>query len=573
MVNDKFGIKLLYPSSTTNEQSLFFPDRSSELQSSGNLQSKVTNLQGTMSTFVSGDIIGWYEFEPENGDDVKMLFLPSSLTSEDNEITIDVNCDLNHEEAASQGYVNNSGEWQNIEMTSHIFVKTVNKPTGYIIMEARNGYDSDKKGGCCQGTAYGVRLFWDTSATKKGKFEFYKKVFTGAEEESQLFTQDLPVVIPSFYQEWFGAKFCVYNVPVTGGGQSDRVRLELWLTPVIFANPGHALSNLWKKVGIEEDYAGKGWNDAGGECDALEDDSPITWATPFVGFGWKDGTVIQFNYTSCREIDVAGTFGEDPEPPPNPNPGPGLPDPDPIPPTTPDPQPPDAEPPLTPTTMTKRLTIRREVINNKLCSCDGIQSEDPTTPPGGGTGGGGTGGGGGGGTGTLLTLYNVALNTASFARLAKVTGSTTLYLRFGQGVTQTNSVWIGKSINRVEITIADQGNPTGGTGGGVSCVIRKGSDDTIAATLSPIATETEILNAGKVFIFENLTNTYKLVFGDMLLFEYDGGDTNNYVKIFQTEQPVTTGTKIVWRANNQDAGEYSDAPALDICARVYTLTP
>ncbi len=573
MVNDRYGIKLLYPSSTTNEQSLFFPDRSSELQSSGNLQSKVTNLNGTMSTFVSGDIIGWYEFEPESGDDVKMLFLPSSLTSEDNEITIDVNCDLSHEEARNQTYVNDSGEWQNIEMTSHIFVKTVNKASGYIIMEARNGYDGDK-GGCCQGTAYGVRLFWDTASGKKGTFEFYKKVFTGSVEESPLHAQELPAIVPSFYQQWFGVKFCVYNAfenvaPEAGG---FRARLELWLTPVVFANPGHASSNQWKRVGMEEDYIGFGWNDSGGECDAIEDDAPITWGTPFVGFGWKDGSVIQFNYTSCREIDVGGSFGEDPEPEPNPNPDPGLPDPDPEPPTTPPPAPPDAEPPLTPTTLTKRLTIRREILNNKLCSCDGFTETVPV-PPGGGTGGGGTGGGGGGGTGTLLTLYNVALDTSSFARLAKVTGSTTHYLRFGQGVTQTNSVWIGKSINRVEITLADTGNPTGGTGGGVHCRIRKGSDDTIAATLSPVATETEILNAGKVFIFENLANTYKLVFGDMLLFEYDGGDTNNYVHVFMTEQPTTTGTKIVWQANNQDAGEYSNAPALDICARVYTLTP
>ena len=392
MVSDRFGIVMKYPSSTTNEQSLYFPDKASELQSSGNLQSKVTNLNGTMSTFTSGDVIGWYEFEPESGDDVKMLFLPSSLTSEDNEVNVDVNCDLSHEEAANQGYVNDSGEWQNIEMTSHIFVKTVNKPSGYIIMEARNGYDSNKEGGCCQGTSYGVRLFWDTGSTKKGKFEFYKKVFTGSEEESPLHTQELPITIPSFYQQWFGAKFCVYNVPAISGGQSDRVRLELWLTPVVFANPGHASSNLWKKVGMEEDYVGKGWNDTGGECDALEDDSPITWATPFVGFGWKDGSVIQFNYTSCREIDVAGSFGEDPEPPPNPNPDPGIPDPDPEPPSTPPPAPPDAEPPLTPTTLTKRLTIRREILNNKLCSCDGF-SETVPVPPGGGTGGGGSGSG------------------------------------------------------------------------------------------------------------------------------------------------------------------------------------
>ena len=139
-------------------------------------------------------------------------------------------------------------------------------------------------------------------------------------------------------------------------------------------------------------------------------------------------------------------------------------------------------------------------------------------------------------------------------------------------MTQTNSPWIGKSINRVEITLSDQGNPTGGTGGGVHCRIRR-ANDTIAATLSPVVTTSEITNAGKVFVFENLTNTYKMAFNDKLLFEFDGGNSTNYVRVYMREQPVTTGTKIVWQANDMDAGDYDDEPSLDICAKVYTLTP
>ena len=93
--------------------------------------------------------------------------------------------------------------------------------------------------------------------------------------------------------------------------------------------------------------------------------------------------------------------------------------------------------------MTRRLTLRREIVNNRLCSCDGFSEVIPV-PPGGGrrrrnwwrcTGGGGTGGGGtgggGGGTGTLLTLYNVSLDTGDFARLALVSNSSSNYLRFG----------------------------------------------------------------------------------------------------------------------------------------------
>jgi hypothetical protein len=562
MVNDIFGIKLLYPSSTSNEQFLALPRTQNELEQSQIFATKISSIDGTLSAFVNpAGVIGWLEYEPEDGNDVQMLLLPSSLTASEGELEVNVDCDLSHEELASQGYVNDSGEWQNVEITSHFFVKEVDSPKGYILLEARNGYDGND-GGCCQGTAYGVRLFWDSQGSNKGKFEFYKKEFTGSTITSPLHAQEIPAIIPSFYQTHFGAKFVIYNTTTP----ANRVRLELWLSPVARGFPEHPFSNQWKKVGMEEDYVGKGWGEGGGECDATDDDAPITWAAPFTSFGWKDGKVIQFMYTSCREIDINGSFGEDPEPPP---PTEEPENPDPVDPGTPPTAPPDAEPPLTPTTLTKRLTIRREVVNNRLCSCDGV-SPDVPVPPGGGTGG---GGGGGGGSGSLITLYNVALNTSSFIRLAKVTGSATNYLRFGQGVTQTNSPWIGKAINRVEITLADEGNPINGTGGGVHCRIRKGSDDSIAATLSPVATETEILNAGKVFVFENLTNAYKLVFGDMLLFEYDGGDAANYVKVFMTEQPVTTGTKIVWQTNAQDPGEYSNAPALDICARIYTLTP
>jgi hypothetical protein len=567
MVNDIFGIKLLYPSSESNEQYVAVPQKTSEIQNNDVFGSRISNVKGTISAFTAPDgTIGFFEYEPDDGNDVKMEFLPSSLSANEGEVEIALDCDLNHEETTSQGYVNDSAEWKNVEIQSHFFVKAVDSPKGYLFFEARNGYSGDK-GGCCQGTAYGVRLFWDNATADKGTFAFYKQEFTNSLVDLPKQTQTR---IPTFYQKWFAVKFVIYNVPPN----FDRVKLELWLSPTELGYPAHPYSNQWAKVGEAEDYVGRDWTSGGDECDAVEDDAPITWAAPFCSFGWQDGKVIQFMYTSAREIDPEGSFGEDPEPNPNPDPGQGVPNPDPTPPEIPPTPPTDAEPPLTPTTMTKRLTLRREVVNNRLCSCDGTQT---TVPPGGGggggTGGGGTGGGGGG-TNTFITLYNVPLDsTASFASLAKVTGSSTFYLRFGQGVTQTSSNWINKSINRVEITIADQGNPTGGTGGGVNCVIRKASDDSIAATLSPVATETDILNTGKVFVFENLTNTYKMAFNDKLLFEYDGGNSTNFVKIFRREQPTTTGTKIVWQANDQDAGEYRNAPSLDCCMRVYTLTP
>jgi hypothetical protein len=523
-------------------------------------------MDGDLTISGSGDTILWYEFESESSKvDNGFYILPSSVSvSSNNEVEVDVDCDLDHEEAHQRGYTNDSGEWRNTEITSWFFVKEVSDKDDFIFMTTRLGMfnDNDVPGDCCQFTGYGVKIFWNNVDTdKKGKVCFFKFQMGGGIVELQNLGP-FPE-FSTFYQRWFAVKFCVYNKTPT------EVRIELWLSPAdITKHPGHPDNNRWIKVMDTGDFQGRGWGVCGEECDAPSKDFPITWGAPLILMGWKNsGKVVRFTNTSFREIDINGSFGEDPIPDPEPIPDPGIPDPDPVDPGTPPPAPPDATPPQFPTTMTKRLTLRREIINNRLCSCDGVSNDVPVPPGGGG------GGSGGGGTGSLITLYNVALNTSGFARLALVADSTTNYLRFGQGVTQTSSAWINKSINRVEITIADEGNPTGGTGGGVHCRIRKGSDDSIAATLSPVASETEIVAAGKVFVFENLTNTYKMAFNDKLLFEYDGGNSTNYVKIFRTTQPVTTGTKIVWQTNAQDPGEYSDEPSLDICARVYTLTP
>jgi hypothetical protein len=574
MVGDILGITMMYPSYEGSNDPFYFPFSLASIEQNGIGAGRLV-ANGTFSGAGIGDRVSYWEFEQEdNENDVEMAILPSSMASSNNELELELDCDLNHEETHNVGMMPGLEEddgWRDTEMTSHFFVKSVSKTTGYIFFEARSGVEGTDKSiesGCCQATGYGVRLYWDNTTSGKGKIAFYKREFAGSTIVLDKVSQLQPT-IDTFYQKWFAAKF-VIATPERGDFETNPVvLLQLFLSPVVPFDPANAASNVWRKVAEVEDKVGFGWNDGGGECDAPEDDFPITWANYFVSFGWKDGKVIQFANTSFREIDMGGTFGEDPEPDPtDPDPDPEVPLPDPDPPSTPPNPPPDAEPPLTPTTVTKRLTIRREILNNRFCSCDGqVGGTGPPPDPGGGGGG-----GGGGGTGTLLTLFNHTLSTTGFARLAKVSNSSGFYLRFGQGVTQTNSAWINKPINRVEITIAEFQNPRGGTGGGVHCRIRKGSDDSIAATLSPVATEENILNAGIVCVFENLQNTYKMVFGDKLLFEYDGGDQNNYIKIFRRSEASQTGTKIVWQANDQDAGEYRYDAALDVCMRVYTMT-
>ena len=64
-----------------------------------------------------------------------------------------------------------------------------------------------------------------------------------------------------------------------------------------------------------------------------------------------------------------------------------------------------------------------------------------------------------------------------------------------------------------------------------------------------------------------------MAFNDKLLFEFDGGNSTNYVRVYMREQPVTTGTKIVWQVNDMDAGDYDDEPFWISALEVHTLTP
>jgi hypothetical protein len=579
LVTDEHGIKKIYASSTVNPQYFSFPVK--ESSDIPNLLSSRIIARGGFASVVDGSgNIGWWEFTPEDGNDVKLTIVPDSLALVNNQVDIDINCDLNHAETHAQQFISDTGEWKDVEITSHVFVKAVDNPDGYFYFEVRSGHNNSKESGCCQDTAYGVRLYWNNSDTNKGKFAFYKRHYTGSMKvlEKQIQPQN-NVRIETFYQQLFGVKFVVYNPVRTDSETNPTVRLELYVSPVLFMNPGHAISNVWTKVGEIEDRIGKKWTDGGLECGATADDFPITWAAPFVTMGWQDGKVIQFNYTSFREINPTGSIGEDPDPgtDPDPAPDPEVPLPDPLPPDLPTPEPPDAEPPIVPTAVIKRLTLRREILNSVTCRCDG-KIPSVGTPPsgGGGGGGGGTGGGGGGGTGGSLTvLYNVNYSSSSSSmsirRLASVDDSSSYYLRFGQGVTQPDSKWINKIIVKVELPISEKEEPRGSSFDGVRCVIRD-PNDVIVATLSPTLKEEDISNKDKFFVFQNLTNTYKMVFGSKLLWEYDGGDRDAYVEMFARSGQDNDGTKIVWQANDQDSGEYRDNSSYDLVAKVYTIT-
>src|SRR5215211_9186851 len=109
MVNDEFGVRLIYPSSEGNEQYISFPKTLTELKNSDIVRNQIL-AEGTLAAANLGtDTIVWYEFEAESRKlDIGIYILPSSLTADDGEVTIDLDCDLDHEEAHERGYTNDS---------------------------------------------------------------------------------------------------------------------------------------------------------------------------------------------------------------------------------------------------------------------------------------------------------------------------------------------------------------------------------------------------------------------------------------------------------------------------------
>ena len=415
MVTDEFGIKLLYPSNKLNFQYYAFPTKKSLATVSlrENVISRGVFTFFTLPEWGVTDKVYSIEYV-ETFEQIKTQYLdeedfrnvenPVNATIQiysdafqydpghggTGGVEVDPFCEQNHKVSHEQGYSRSPNEFRNVEYTSYFFVDEVDAKDGFLFIEARSnnnhpGWDAQ----CCSDHGYGVRLFTGTESTYKGKIAFYKRTFSGGQKILPSLPQTPNVIIDTFYQKAFGVKFVIYNPDYE---TNERVRMELWLATVDWEHPESEASNGWTKVAEVEDFVGKGWSSFGKECGAEHSDQPITWAAPFVSFGWRKVRHAKFMYTSFREIDINGNFGEDPIPQPDPDQDPTLPDP--VPPVVlPEPAPPvDSEPPLTPSTLTKRLTLRRELLNSSSCVCNGVKTDvgvPPDPDPGGGGGGGG----------------------------------------------------------------------------------------------------------------------------------------------------------------------------------------
>ena len=563
MVVDQFGLKQIYRSSALKQKSFYLPMFAHQIDAAAVTQ-KIFASNGVSFVYVANeatpDIINYWHLT--NYNDPLIAFVARAGIIEPSK------CTLNHTTAVSQGFAYTEEDWQNVEITGHFFIlkRSTATDTNILGMASRQSIKGSSSP-CCSSTAYGGIIQTSELTNIEGRTYLYKQANSNVLQILPAFTGASAIGLTNFFQKWFGFKFVTRNIEVQG---NTEVHVEIYLSPSDLPSDLENWTLVYKAI----DYTGRNWTNVGTSCNSPTPDQPITWGNALCTIFSTPNLEFRFKNLSIREIESFEEQTEDPtggsDPGDDPNPEP------------PDTEPPDVPTPPTPTIIQKRLTIKREILSNAFCQCEGVPD---TGPPGGGGsgGGGGTGGGGGGGGGTggggggggsggsLQTIYNVSPSGAGYAKLASVSSNRDdFYLRFGQIVSQSNSVFIGKKIGRIQIFLAEEDRPRGGTGGGVHCRIRKGSDDSIAATLLPIAKEADLHDAGSWFVFSKLDNTYAMQLNDKILFEYDGGDNNDYAKVFRRSGQPNTGSKTVHRDNNQSAGTYSTSNR-DMCMRVYSI--
>lgn len=117
-------------------------------------------------------------------------------------------------------------------------------------------------------------------------------------------------------------------------------------------------------------------------------------------------------------------------------------------------------------------------------------------------------------------------------------GSSQAFIRIGEVANGSKSQLIGKIPKEVDFFLTKVGNPTGI----VTMNIRKGIDDSVAATMGTLNAVSMSTNT-TMYTFINRNNTYALKKGDKILVEYSGGDANNYIGIIDSDDDPYDGAQ------------------------------
>jgi hypothetical protein len=289
---DDNRVRELYESSDENPQSFVLPNTMTRLDTQRNLIGQRLHINDdqtllAVNTDDDEDTIEFYEVENNRNCLIQIAALGG--------VPIASDCEISHETLEFQGHIHSIYDFKNVEMTGFFNVMNYlqNEPNGNIMMIVRGGrHDSPSR--CCEGTGYGVRIYWSENGNNKGKIEVVKAPF------HPYYVPKNPVIvsesiIPSFFQRWFGVKFAVTNIIENN---ENKVLIKVFLCP----NDTEADSN-WIPISETRDYVGCNWTNTHIQCNGRTNDIPIFWGGYYATYRWTNANTVYFKWLSVREIN------------------------------------------------------------------------------------------------------------------------------------------------------------------------------------------------------------------------------------------------------------------------------
>src|SRR5215216_1119639 len=272
---DNFGVRRLYPTKSGGAEWYLASTPTSDSRFTSNATT-TRNADGSYRMLDNSAIV-WTAAQP-NG-------FNASLTATGA---------ANHGQCAARGYMQDSLDWKNVEMTVYVRLNGVGSGGGELGLYCRGGRHQDPTPNC-EGSS--MKGFLDSNGNSRFAKEQYHIAYHYTATTNQI-GQSLQT------SNWVGMKYICYNRIVSG---SPTIRQEIW---VDIDN-----SNTWIKVDERNDTGQWGIN--GLTCNGLTDDQQITWGGPLAGFRADNCTNIDVKWYSVREIDgdAIATAPPPPQPP------------------------------------------------------------------------------------------------------------------------------------------------------------------------------------------------------------------------------------------------------------------
>ncbi len=256
--NDPFGVKEIYCTTTGGDEWFFDMANPTVNTLRFNPQTtltknpdgswKVTNTQVRMRVIRSGG------------------YKPSLITTYD------------QDELAKKGYMQQAGDWRNVEMTGYVKVNNAGEGDdnfGWFARGGLHGSSAGDGGTGCEGTAYKANVHF-SGATQLAKKQWHSGGYA--------FGTKKPAQEGSLVGKWVGLKAIIYDTP-------QGVKVELYAD--------WAANNTWTKVDELHDTGGLGTE--GDHCGGPPD-GKVAWGGPIAYFSWDTATDVDFKNFSVREI-------------------------------------------------------------------------------------------------------------------------------------------------------------------------------------------------------------------------------------------------------------------------------